>query len=96
MPIRTAGRSKASVCSAHVLELRIRIASGHGYLSVVSVVCCHVEVSAAARSHVRKIRTECGVTDCDHRTFTLWRPMSTRAVEPYKKEGKIQLNLSLC
>jgi hypothetical protein len=38
---------------------------GHGCLSVVSVVCCQVEVSATGWSLVQRSPTECGVSDCD-------------------------------
>jgi hypothetical protein len=35
---------------------------GHGCLSVVSVVCCQVEVSATSWSLVQRSATECGVS----------------------------------
>jgi hypothetical protein len=38
---------------------------GHGCLSVVSVVCCQVEVSATSWSLVLRSPTECGVSECD-------------------------------
>jgi len=34
-------------------------------MSVVSVVCCQVEVSATGRSLVQRSPTECGVSECD-------------------------------
>ena len=34
--------------AAHLLRSWVRIPPGHGYLSVVSVVCCQVEVSATS------------------------------------------------
>jgi hypothetical protein len=34
--------------AAHLLRSWVRIQRGHGYLSVVSVVCCQVEVSATS------------------------------------------------
>ena len=37
---------------------------GHGYLSVVSVVCCQVEVSATSWSLVQKSPTDCGESLC--------------------------------
>jgi len=37
---------------------------GHGYLSVVSVVCCQVEVSATDWSFVQRSPTECGALLC--------------------------------
>ena len=36
---------------------------GHGCLSLVSVVCCQVEVSATGRSLVQRSPTECGVPE---------------------------------
>jgi hypothetical protein len=40
---------------------------GHGCLSVVSVVCCQVEVSATGWSLVQRSPTECDVSNvCDH------------------------------
>jgi hypothetical protein len=41
-------------------------AGEHGCLSVVSVVCCQVEVSATGRSLVQRSPTECvWVIECD-------------------------------
>ena len=37
---------------------------GHGYLSVVSVVCCQVEVSATSWSLVQRSPTDCGTSLC--------------------------------
>ena len=37
---------------------------GDGCSSVVSVVCCQVEVSAAGRSLVQRSLTDCGVSLC--------------------------------
>jgi hypothetical protein len=39
---------------------------GHGCLSLVSVVCCQVEVSATSWSLIQRSPTECGVSKkCD-------------------------------
>jgi hypothetical protein len=39
---------------------------GHGCLSLVSAVCCQVEVSATSWSLVQRSPTECGVSNvCD-------------------------------
>ena len=46
----------------------------HGYLSVVSGVCCQVEVSASGCSLVLRIPTECGVSECDHEALIMGRP----------------------
>jgi len=37
---------------------------GHGYLSVVSVVCCQVEVSATSWSLVQRSPSDCGASLC--------------------------------
>jgi hypothetical protein len=37
----------------------------YGYLSLVSVVCCQVEVSATGRSLVQRSPTDCGVSLCE-------------------------------
>ena len=36
---------------------------GHGYLSLVSVVCCQVEVSALGWSLIKRGPTECGLSN---------------------------------
>ena len=48
--------------------IAVLIPTGHGCLSVVSVVCCQVEVSAMVWSLVQRIPTECGVSECDRET----------------------------
>ena len=48
------GRSPAEIVGSNPT-------GGHGCLSVVSVVCCQVEVSATSRSLVQKSPTDCGV-----------------------------------
>jgi hypothetical protein len=43
----------------------------HGYLSLVSVVCCQLEVSATSWSLVQRSPSDCGVSNvCDHETST--------------------------
>jgi hypothetical protein len=58
---------------------------GHGFLSVVSVVCCQVEVSVSGRSLVQRSPTECGVSECDREASILRSPWPTVAVAPWKK-----------
>jgi hypothetical protein len=53
----------------------------HGCLSLVSVVCCHVKVSATGRLLVQRSPTECGVSECDLEISKMRRPGFTRAVE---------------
>jgi hypothetical protein len=44
-------------------------------MSVVSVVCCQVEVSATGWSLVQRSHTECGVSKvCDGEASTMRRP----------------------
>ena len=49
----------------------------HGCLSIVSVVCCQVEVSASGRSLVQGSTTECGVSECDREASIVRRPWPT-------------------
>jgi len=54
--------------AAHALGLRVRIPPGDWCLSVVSVVCCQVELSATGWSLVQRSPTECsvGLSECDN------------------------------
>jgi hypothetical protein len=45
---------------ARLLRLQIRIPPGQGCMSLVSVVCCLVEVPTSDRSLVQRSPTECG------------------------------------
>jgi hypothetical protein len=56
------GRSLAGIVGSNP-------ARGHGCLSLVSVVCCQVEVSATSWSFVQRSPTVCGVSKvCDRET----------------------------
>ena len=46
-PMPMGARSKAWVCAAVLLGMRVRILLGHRCLSLVIVVCCQVEVPAS-------------------------------------------------
>jgi hypothetical protein len=75
VPAPLAARSKACVCGHLVGGIAGSIpAGGHGYLSLVSVVRCHVEVSASGRSLVQRSPTECGVSECDHKASIMMSP----------------------
>jgi len=54
--------------AAGLLGLGFESRRGHGYLSLVSVVYCQVEVSATGRSLVQWRPSECDVSECDHGT----------------------------
>ena len=56
---------------------------GHGCLSLVSVVCCYVEVSVSDRSLVQRGPTECGVSECDRESSIMRRPWPTGTVAPW-------------
>jgi hypothetical protein len=54
-----AARSKAWVCGRLPSGIAgLNPAGGHGCLSVVSVVCCQVEVSATGQSLIQRSPTE--------------------------------------
>ena len=50
--------------AARLLRLWVQIPPGHGCLSVVSVVCCEVEVSATSWSLVQRTPTDCDASLC--------------------------------
>ena len=65
LPIQVTERSKASVCGRSLAGIEGSNPAGvNGCLSVVSVVCCQVDVSATGRSLVQRSRTDCGVSLC--------------------------------
>jgi hypothetical protein len=49
----------------------------HGYLFLVSVVCCQVEVSASGWSLVQSSHTECCMCECDCEASIMRRPWPT-------------------
>ena len=51
------GRSPAEIVGSNPT-------GGHGCLSVVSVVCFQVEVSATSRSLVQRSPVDCGASSC--------------------------------
>ena len=61
----------------------------HRYLSLVSVVCCQVEVSALGCSLVQRFPTECGVSECDRETSTMGSPWATRGCCVMEGEGLV-------
>jgi hypothetical protein len=67
-------RSKAWVCGRSLAGITgSNPTGGHGSLSLVSVVCCQLEVSATGRSLVRRSPTECGVSECNLEASTVRR-----------------------
>jgi len=70
--------------ASRLLKLWVRIPSEHGGLSVVSVRCCQVEVSATSWSFVQRSPTHC-VLVCDLETSWMRRPWPTRVCCAKKK-----------
>ena len=50
---------------------------GHGFLFLISVVCCQVVVSESGWSLVQRSPTECSVCACDHEVSIMRRPWPT-------------------
>jgi len=50
----------------------------YGSMSLVTVVCCQVEVPVSLSSLVQMRTTECGVSECDREISITRRPRSTR------------------
>jgi len=61
--------------AARLLGLWVRIPPGHGRLSVVSVVCCQVEVSATSWPLVQRSPTDCGASLC-----VIYKPRHTQSL----------------
>jgi hypothetical protein len=79
------GCLRSRSAASRLLGLWFRISPGHGYFSLVSVVCSQVDVFAAGRSAVHTSRTKCGVSECDHKASTMKWLRPIKAVEPLKK-----------
>jgi len=76
--IPVAAWSEASVCRRSFAGSGFESRRGRGCLSLVSVVCCQMEVPPSGRSLVQRSSTECGVSECDRQASTLRRPWPTR------------------
>jgi hypothetical protein len=63
---------------------------GHECLSVVSVVCCHIEVSASDWSFLRWSPKKRGVSECDREAWIMRRPWSTRVCCAMRKKGVLR------
>jgi hypothetical protein len=63
-------------------------AGGHICLSVASVVCWQVEVSASDWSLFQRSPTECGVPECDREASITRRPWPTRGCCAMEREGE--------
>ena len=76
-----------------LLRFWISVPPGHGCLSVLSVVCCQVEVSATNWSLVQRSPTDCGTSLC-----VIWKPRKLGVpgplgtLAPNREEKEISLN----
>jgi hypothetical protein len=78
VPIPVTTQSKAWVCGRSLAG--IAGSNPAGGMSLVSVECCQVEVSATGRSLLRRSLTKCGVSECDRETSIKRRLWPTKAV----------------
>ena len=62
---------------------------GHGRLSLVSVVCCLVEVCTSGWSLVQRSPTECGVSECDREASIMRGPWPHQGL---LRHGKTKFN----
>jgi len=62
-------------------DCRVEARRGYGYLFLLIVLCCQVEVSATGRSLVQRSPTECGVCNAGitRGYFTRYSPASSVA-----------------
>ena len=73
MPVPVAARFKAWVFGRSLAGIVGSNPAG-GIKSVVSVICCQVEISATGRKLVQGSPTECVVSECGHKSSTIRRP----------------------
>jgi hypothetical protein len=72
------GCHKRGSAASRLLELRVRIPpEALKYLPLLSVLCCHVAVSASGWSLVQRSTTKCGVSECDREASIMRRPWPT-------------------
>ena len=69
--------SKAWVCGRSLAGIAGSNSANGRIMSLVTVVCCRVEVSAMVRSLVQRSPTECGVSECDRKASIMRRPWPT-------------------
>ena len=73
-------------------DCRFEFCQRPGYLSVMSVVCGQVEVSALGRSLIQWSPTKCGVSECDREASMMGRAWPTGGCCAMGGEGKKQTN----
>jgi len=87
MPVTT--QSKACVCGRSLSGIvGSNLTEGLDVLSLLSFVCCQVEVSATSWSLVYWSYTVCGLFEFDLETSTVRNLRSTSVVEPWRVVGQ--------
>jgi hypothetical protein len=76
IPVSTP-RCKAWICGLSQAGNVGSIPARHESLSLTSVVCCQVEVSASGRLPIQRSPKEFGVSECIRETFVMRRPWLT-------------------
>ena len=84
---------RRACAAARLVGLPVRISPG-AWMSLVSVVCCQVGVSASGRALVQRSPTECGVSECDRETLTMRRPKAHYELLRHQNEGLCVVNIS--
>jgi len=85
-------RSKALVYGHSVTGIAgSNPAVGHGRLSLVSVACCQIQVSASGWSLVKRSPSDCGVSECD-RKASIWADLGPLGLLHHGKEKCRQEN----
>ena len=73
------GISRGSARSLAYWDCGFETRRGYEYPSLVSVVCCQVEVSVLGWSLVQRSPAECGASECDREAPIMKRPCPTRS-----------------
>jgi hypothetical protein len=71
------------------LELLVWFPRGHGFLSLVSVVCCQIEVSASGWSLVQRSPTNCNASECGRESSIMRRLWPPGNVAPWNNRHLI-------
>ena len=88
---RVCGRSLAGIAGSNPAgDMDVSLS-----LSLVSVVCCQVEVCAMGRLLVQRSPTESGVSECDLETSIMGRPRPIEGCWAIKKIVRSRFQFSL-
>jgi hypothetical protein len=79
MPIQWPRRLRPLAC----WDCGFKTRRWHGYLSLVSVVCCHIEVSAYGLSLTQSSPTDCDASECGHESSKMRWSWPTGTVAPW-------------